>query len=89
MTEDDKKAPPPGGNGLGDAVAGAIERPLVSPNGLARNLAVSTETIKRLVQRRHIPFIMVGGRYRFDVVAVRIALAERTRADDEKKGAPK
>lgn len=86
MTEDDKNAPVPG---LGDAAPASSVRPLVSPNGLARNLAVSTETIKRLVQRRHIPFIMVGGRYRFDVVAVRDALAERTRAEEARKGEKK
>jgi excisionase family DNA binding protein len=48
---------PPGGPG--------VSRSLLSPHGAAEALGISVPTIYRLVERRAIAFVRVGGRLRF------------------------
>jgi excisionase family DNA binding protein len=67
---------------LGDATPATLSTPpsLVTPVGLARHLAVSETTVRRLVDDKVIPVIRVGNLLRFDVADVRRALAERSAA---------
>jgi excisionase family DNA binding protein len=52
--------------------------PLYTLREIARNLGVSKSTLWRMVQAGRIPYFKVGKQLRFDILAVRAALAPHT-----------
>jgi excisionase family DNA binding protein len=56
--------------------APATSPPLIDKRGVAHALGVSPATIDRLCRSGRMPFVVVGEVRRFDLVAVRAALAE-------------
>jgi excisionase family DNA binding protein len=63
------------GRELRDAGAGAPSGMLLDKRALAHALGVSTATVDRLCRANRIPFVRVGDVRRFDLAAVREALA--------------
>lgn len=55
--------------------------PLITLDGLANYLSVSRKTAMRLVRSGQVPSIMIGDTYRFDVLAVRRAMAQPAAGD--------
>jgi excisionase family DNA binding protein len=51
---------------------------LLDKRGLAHTLAVSTATVDRLCREGRVPYVVVGDSRRFDLEAVRDALANST-----------
>jgi len=62
--------------------------PLVDKKTLAHALAVSTAKVDRLVKKGEIAYVMVGEVRRFDLEAVRIALAKRQERENGAGSAP-
>lgn len=52
--------------------------PLWTKREAARFLAVSTSTLDRLVAKRHLPFVLIGGRRRFREADVLSFVASRS-----------
>jgi hypothetical protein len=61
--------------------------PLLDKRALAHALGVSTATVDRLCRQQRVPFVLVGEVRRFDLAAVRAALAEQRPSSEPRKAA--
>jgi excisionase family DNA binding protein len=61
---------------------------LLNKRALAHALGVSTATVDRLCRTRRIPFVVVGDARRFDLAAVRAALATTPSSPSPKLAPP-